>query len=137
IDSNLRRPQLNKLFDLPEHSPGLSDWLAERTSVAPTAIDSVRGLSVLPAGTRAPNPQELLASKHFQERIGTLALRFDVTLISTTPMDSNRDAQLVAAQTGAALLLARTHITSTKALTAITSRLRELGVRLVGASLQG
>lgn len=137
IDSNLRRPQLNKLFDLPEHSPGLSDWLAERTSVAPTGIDSVRGLSVLPAGTRAPNPQELLASKHFQERIGTLALRFDVTLISTTPMDSNRDAQLVAAQTGAALLLARTHITSTKALTAITSRLRELGVRLVGASLQG
>ena len=137
IDSNLRRPQLNKLFDLPEHSPGLSDWLAERTSVAPTAIDAVRGLSVLPAGTRAPNPQELLASKHFQERIGTLALRFDVTLISTTPMDSNRDAQLVAAQTGAALLLARTHITSTKALTAITSRLRELGVRLVGASLQG
>ncbi len=137
IDSNLRRPQLNKLFDLSEHAPGLSDWLAERTSVAPTAIDAVRCLSVLPAGTRAPNPQELLASKHFQERIGALALRFDVTLISTAPMDSNRDAQLVAAQAGAALLLARTHVTSTKALTAITNRLRELGVRLVGASLQG
>lgn len=137
IDSNLRRPQLNKLFDLSEHAPGLSDWLAERTSVAPTAIDAVRCLSVLPAGTRAPNPQELLASKHFQERIGALALRFDVTLISTAPMDSNRDAQLVAAQAGAALLLVRTHVTSTKALTAITTRLRELGVRLVGASLQG
>lgn len=137
IDSNLRHPQLNNLFDLPEHAPGLSDWLAERTSVAPTAIDAVRCLSVLPAGTRAPNPQELLASKHFQERIGALTLRFDVTLISTAPLDSNRDAQLVAAQTGAALLLARTHVTSTKALAAITTRLRELGVRLVGASLQG
>ncbi|MDF3012861.1 MAG: polysaccharide biosynthesis tyrosine autokinase [Cellvibrio sp.] len=137
IDSNLRAPQLNKLFELHEHAPGLSDWLAERTSVAPTAIEAVRCLSVLPAGTRAPNPQELLASKHYQERIGALTLRFDVTLISTAPMDSNRDAQLVAAQAGAALLLARAHITHTKSLLTISNRLRELGVRLVGASLHG
>ncbi len=137
IDSNLRAPQLNALFDLHEHAPGLSDWLAERTAVVPTAIEAVRNLGVLPAGTRAPNPQELLASKHYQERIGALALRFDVTLISTAPMDSNRDAQLVAAQAGAALLLARAHVTHTKSLAAISTRLRELGVRLVGASLQG
>lgn len=137
IDSNLRAPQINPLFNLPTHAPGLSDWLAERTSVTPSAIDAVRNLWVLPAGTRAPNPQELLASKQYHERVSTLTQRFDVTLISTTPMDSNRDAQLVAAQAGAALLLARAHITQTKALAAISTRLRDLGVRLLGASLQG
>lgn len=137
IDSNLRAPQLNELFNLNQHAPGLSDWIADRTAVAPTAIESVRSLWVLPAGTRAPNPQELLASKHYQGRVGTLTQSFDVTLISTSPMDSNRDAQLVAAQAGAALLLARAHVTHTKSLAAISSRLRELGVRLVGASLQG
>lgn len=137
VDSNLRAPQLNALFDLNQHAPGLSDWIADRTAVAPTAIESVRSLWVLPAGTRAPNPQELLASKHYQERIGALTQGFDVTLISTSPMDSNRDAQLVAAQAGAALLLARAHVTHTQALVAISNRLRDLGVRLVGASLQG
>lgn len=137
IDSNLRSPQINPLFDLPAHAPGLSDLLAERTSVAPSPIDTVRSLWILPAGTRAPNPQELLASKHYHERVSALTQRFDVTLISTTPMDSNRDAQLVAAQAGAALLLARAHITHTKALAAISARLRDLGVRLLGASLQG
>lgn len=137
IDSNLRAPQLNALFDLHEHAPGLSDWLAERTSVAPTVIDAVRCLSVLPAGTRAPNPQELLSSKHYQERISALTLRFDVTLISTAPMDSNRDAQLVAAHAGAALLIVQAHITRTKSLTAISNRLRELGVRLIGTTLRG
>ncbi len=137
IDSNLRAPQLNNLFNLNPHAPGLSDWIADRTAVTPTAIESVRSLWVLPAGTRAPNPQELLASKHYQERVGALTQHFDVTLISTSPMDSNRDAQLVAAQAGAALLLARAHVTHTKILAAISNRLRDLGVRLVGASLQG
>jgi protein-tyrosine kinase len=137
IDSNLRTPQLNGLFNLNEHSPGLSDWIADRTAVAPTAIESVRSLWILPAGTRAPNPQELLASKHYQERLQPLIQSFDVTLISTAPMDSNRDAQLVAAQAGAAVLLARVDVTQTKVLLAISNRLRELGVRLLGTTLRG
>lgn len=137
IDSNLRAPQINSLFNLREHAPGLSDWIADRTAVIPTAIESVRSLWVLPAGTRAPNPQELLASKQYQERLGSLIHSFDITLISTTPMESNRDAQLVAAQAGAALLLARQHQTQTQALTAICHRLRDLGVRMLGAALLG
>lgn len=137
IDSNLRAPQINKLFDLNEHAPGLSDWIADRTAVIPTAIESVRSLWVLPAGTRAPNPQELLASKQYQERLGPLVESFDVTLISTAPMDSNRDAQLVAAHAGAALLLARQHQTQTQSLAAICQRLRDLGVRMLGAALLG
>jgi protein-tyrosine kinase len=137
IDSNLRAPQMNRLFNLNKHAPGLSDWIAERTAVAPTEIEAVRSLWVLPAGTRAPNPQELLASKQYQERVNPLIQRFDVTLISTAPMDSNRDAQLVAAHAGAALLIAQAHITRTKSLTAISNRLRELGVRLLGTALRG
>jgi len=137
IDSNLRAPQINCLFNLHEHAPGLSDWIADRTTVIPTAIESVRSLWVLPAGTRAPNPQELLASKQYQERLGPLIQSFDITLISTTPMDSNRDAQLVAAHAGAALLLARQHQTQTQSLAAICHRLRDLGVRMLGAALLG
>ncbi|HCS64038.1 MAG TPA: chain-length determining protein [Cellvibrio sp.] len=137
VDTNLRAPQLNRLFHLPEHAPGLSDWLADRSVVAPTNIDAVRSLWLLPAGTRAPNPQELLSGRHYQERLRALANQFDVTLISTAPMDSNRDAQIVAAQSGAALLLARQHQTRTQALEIICSRLRDLGVRLLGAALLG
>jgi protein-tyrosine kinase len=137
IDSNLRTPQLNTLFNLNQHAPGLSDWIADRTAVVPTEIESVRSLWVLPAGTCAPNPQELLSSKHYQERVNPLIQRFDVTLISTAPMESNRDAQLVAAHAGAALLIVQAHITRTKSLTSISNRLRELGVRLLGSALRG
>ncbi len=137
IDTNLRAPQLNPMFNLPENLPGLSDWVANRTSVAPINIDAVRSLWLLPAGTRAPNPQELLSGKHYQERLDALTQRFDITLLSTAPMDSNRDAQIVAAQSGAALLLVRQHQTKTQSLAAICQRLRELGVRLLGSALLG
>jgi len=137
IDSNLRAPQLNSLFNLNKHAPGVSDWIADRTAVAPTTIEAIRSLWILPAGTRAPNPQELLASKQYQERLQPLIQSFDITLIITAPMDTNRDAQLVAAQAGAAVLVAHAHITQTKALVAIGNRLRELGVRLLGTALRG
>lgn len=136
IDSNLRVPQLNKLFHLNEHAPGLSDWIADRTAVIPSAIESIRSLWVLPAGTRAPNPQELLASRHYQERLEPLVQSFDVTLINTAPMDSIRDAQLVAAHAGAAVLVAQANVTKTKALLAIGSRLHQLNVRLIGTVLR-
>ena len=136
IDSNLRAPQLNRMFNLHEHAPGLSDWIADRTAVVPSPIESIRSLWVLPAGTRAPNPQELLSSRQYQERLEPLIQSFDVTLISTAPMEANRDAQLVAAQAGAAVLIAQAHVTRTKALVAIGNRLRELGVRLLGTALR-
>ena len=90
----------------------------------------------MPAGTRAPNPQELLASKQYQERLEPLLQNFDVVLVSTAPMDSNRDAQLVAAHAGAAVLVAQAHVTKTKALLAIGTRLRDLNVRLLGTVLR-
>jgi protein-tyrosine kinase len=136
VDTNLRTPQLHRLFDLPEHAPGLSDWIADRSPATPINVDAVPSLWVLPAGTRAPNPQELLSSRHFQ-RLNSLQQRFDITLFSTAPMDSNRDGQIVAAQAGAALLLVRQHQTRTQALAAICQRLRDLGVRMLGAALLG
>jgi protein-tyrosine kinase len=137
IDGNLRTPQINQLFNFHEQVPGLSDWLADRASVSLSNISDLRSLWILPAGTRAPNPQELLASKHYRDRVNELSQRFDVTLINTSPMDTNRDAQLIATHAGAALLVAKAHQTRTKALASINYRLQELGVRLLGATLRG
>ena len=136
IDGNLRNPQLNSLFNLPPHALGLSDWIAERAIIAPSRIDTISSLSIMPAGTCAPNPQELLSSKQYPARLAALTQGFDITLITTSPMDSNRDALLIAAHAGAALLVARAHHTRTKALAVIAQRLRELGVRLLGATLR-
>jgi protein-tyrosine kinase len=136
VDANLRDPQLHNWFGLDPRQAGLSDWLAGRTRPLPQAIPELRSLWVLPAGTRAPNPQELLASRQYNERMNALAESYEVILINTSPLDKTRDAQLVAAQAGAALLVTREHQTRMKDLVTLCNGLKGLGIRLLGAALR-
>lgn len=136
IDANLRQPQLHRWFGIDSRQAGLTDLLAARTRGQPRAIAELKSLSVLPAGTEAPNPQELLASRRYKELLKPLCENYDVVLISTAPMNSSRDAQLVAAQTGAALLVTREHQTRMKDLIKLCENLTGLGVRLLGAALR-
>lgn len=135
IDSNLRNPRIHQYFGLSERNPGLSDLIAQRALVTPSAIPGLHSLWVLPAGTPAPNPQELIASKHYAEAITALGDNFDVVLIATHPLDSARDAQLVATQAGAAVLVVHENESRFKDVEAICQRLKSLEVRIVGAAL--
>lgn len=136
VDANLRSPQLHTLFGHNERNPGLSDLIAERLVVEPVAIPSLGSLWVLAAGTEAPNPQELLASKYYAEKLQELATHFEVIIINTPPLNRVKDAQLVAANSGAALVVVRENISRLKEVETMCSNLRGVGVRLLGATLQ-
>ena len=64
-----------------------------------------------------------------------LAAKFDAVLINTPALHGNLDAQLVAARSGAALMVARENHTPLKVLDKATHRLRELGVAITGVAL--
>jgi len=136
VDANLRSPQLHKLFGHNERNPGLSDLIAERALVEPIAIPSLGSLWVLAAGTEAPNPQELLANKRYAEKLQELANHFEVIIINTPPLNHIKDAQLIAAQSGAALVVVQENISRLKDVETLCSSLRGVGVRLLGAALQ-
>lgn len=136
IDANLREPQLHNWFGIDARQPGLADVLAGRTRAQPIAIPELRYLCLIPAGTIAPNPQELLANRNYSEQINNLSLDYEVILINTAPLDKTRDAQLVAAQAGAALLITRKHQTRMKNLVTLCNGLKGLGVRLLGTVLR-
>lgn len=136
VDANLRSPQLHKLFGHNERDFGLSDLIAERAEVEPSALSSLGSLWVLASGTQPPNPQELLASKQYAEKLQTLAAQFEVTIINTPPLDNVKDAQLIAAHSGAALVVVQENVSRLKEVDAICNNLRGVGVRLLGAALQ-
>ena len=135
IDCNLRKPQLQTLFGLDQRKPGLTDLIAGRASTMPTAISELGSLWVMSAGTEAPNPQELLASSDYAEQISNLSQDFDLILLSTPPLNKILDAQLVAANAGAALVVVKENVTRLPHLETVCNRLRSLGVRLLGAAL--
>jgi receptor protein-tyrosine kinase len=104
IECDLRRPVLAERLGL-EPTPGLADLVAGQATSAEALREvdlgvaakmSVNGagagaveagsLSVLPAGSTAPKPSELLGSRSFTDYLSVLARAYDVTILDTTPL---------------------------------------------------
>lgn len=137
IDADLRRPRQHRIFGLPGRI-GLSGVLAGRAGWdAVSEIKTLPGLWVLPAGAVPPNPQELLARPGFARLIQALRSSYEVILIDTPAADSCADASTIAARAGAALMLACRDATSVPRVASFADELRQFGVTIVGAVLNG
>jgi protein-tyrosine kinase len=135
IDADMRSPRQHSLFNLGK-SVGLSDMLAGRAGPeAVVGIAALQDLSVLPAGTIPPNPQELLGRQEFSKLLQSLGEEFDVIIIDTPPASRCADAHTVAVRAGAALIVARQNKSSVPQMAQLTHGLREYGVTLVGSVL--
>lgn len=135
IDADLRSGRQHQLFHLGQQA-GLSDLLAGRAGLqAVVPIPALRDLSVLPAGTQPPNPQELLGRQAFAHLLQSLAADYDVIILDTPAASHCADAHTVAVRAGAALLVARQGLSSVPKLAQLTHGLREFGVGVLGSVL--
>jgi protein-tyrosine kinase len=133
----LRRPRQHRIFGLPGRI-GLSSVLAGRAGWdAVSEIKSLPGLWVLPAGATPPNPQELLARPGFGKLIQALRSSYEVILVDTPAAGNWADASTIATRAGAALMLACRDATSVPRVSKLANDLRQFGVTIVGAVLNG
>lgn len=135
VDANLRDPRQHRIFDL-KGRQGLADILASRTGVETIAkVKSFADLSVLPAGTLAPNPLELISRATFNDLTEGLASRFDVILIDTPAYLRATDAMAIASTVGGVLLVASRDKTRLGDVELISEQLTRIGVEVVGSVL--
>ncbi|HEY0846538.1 MAG TPA: chain length determinant protein tyrosine kinase EpsG [Noviherbaspirillum sp.] len=135
MDANLRAPRQHQIFDL-KGRQGLSDILAGRTGVeAIASVKSFADLSILPAGTLAPNPLELISRATFNDLTEGLSTRFDVMLIDTPAYLLATDAMAVASAVGGVLLVATRNKTRLGDVEMISEQLTRIGVEVVGSVL--
>jgi capsular exopolysaccharide synthesis family protein len=96
IDCDQRKPRQHKIFGV-SNEKGLSNLLAEESTFAlavqKTGVDN---LLILAAGTRPPNPSELLSSSKMKNFVGSLRNQLDFIIIDTPPLLMVTDAQLLA-----------------------------------------
>ncbi len=73
IDSDMRKPVINKMFDV-NRSPGLSELIIKKATFD-TAIKKtdIKNLSILPSGNIPPNPSELIGSKKMSDLVKELS----------------------------------------------------------------
>jgi protein-tyrosine kinase len=135
VDANLRTPRQHRIFNL-EGERGLAEILAGRAGMESLAmVDSFVDLSVLPAGSQVPNPQELINRPGFGVMNENLSDRFDVILYDSPAAASAADALTIAARAGGVLLVVRKDHTRTADLTAFGDQVRRIGAEVVGTVL--
>jgi receptor protein-tyrosine kinase len=135
VDADLRNPRQHALFKL-DNKTGLSTLLSGRESeLTLVRIESLKDLSVLPAGPTPPNPQELLGRKSFGDMLAQCRQYYDVIVIDTPAGHGVADAQKIAALAGGCLLLARKDTTQVAELVPFKDQLLGAGADVVGTVL--
>jgi polysaccharide biosynthesis transport protein len=107
VDSDLRRPALHRLFDLP-NDRGLTTAVVEGVPFAQVAqATRIPNLTVLPSGPIPPNPAELAGSKRMGELLRGATSDFDLILCDTPPVISVADGVALAAQADGVIIVVR------------------------------
>ena len=132
VEADLRRPRVARYLDL-EGGLGLTDVLAGQASIWEVLQDwGASGLSVLPSGSSAPNPSELLGSANMVKLLDELRAGFDTVLIDTPPLLPVTDAAVAAVHADGALLVARHRRTTRAQLTRAVDALNSVDARVLG-----
>ena len=98
VGLDIRKPVLNKVFNIPKKEHGITQYLTNTTAnlmdfVQPSDIN--KNLFILPGGTVPPNPTELLARGGLEKAIETLKANFDYVILDTAPVGMVTDTLLI------------------------------------------
>lgn len=136
IDANLRAPGVHAHFGVEGQSLGLADVLAGRAGAEVLkVVNGLPDLYVLPAGTLAPNPQELLSNQRFADLLNQVREKFEVVLLRTPSTAANADAQLIASRCDGALVCVRRNVTQMRDVTGLQAMLAAVACPVNGVVL--
>lgn len=137
VDADLRMAGVSEALGLPGGLSGLADYLADPARTPDEIIleGVLPDLSIIPAGTVAPNPQELLSGPRFPQLVDQLLRTYGVTIFDTTPANRCSDAQRVANVASYSLVVARKHQSFMADVKALVRYLRADHSQVVGTVL--
>lgn len=136
IDANLRAPRMHRIFGAPTKGGGLSGILSGRSRqdvIAPA--DDLPSLYFLPAGSRPPNPLELLQRPAFSLLIRDVLAKFDYVFVDTPASSQGADARVIANACGAAVAVARQGQSRLESMQSLVNSLSKARIGLAGVVL--
>ncbi len=133
VDLDLRKPRVHTLFPKINHDIGMAQVLSGQADLAKVIQKTnVKGLHVVCAGAKAPNPSELLQEGELIEIINKLSEYYDRVIIDSPPVLPVSDTRLLARHVQTTILVVR----ALKAPVGAIMRAKEL-LETAGAALGG
>ena len=99
VGMDIRKPGLNKVFNLSRRAEGITNYLSDPEHV--NLFDMVQrsdispNLDILPGGPVPPNPTELVARNVLEDAIRMLKERYDYVILDTAPIGMVTDTAII------------------------------------------
>lgn len=115
IGLDIRKPGLNKSFQLSRKEQGISQFLADPEHTDLMSLVQVSNINpnlyILPGGPIPPNPTELVARESLPQAIEILKQHFDYIILDTAPIGMVTDTQLISRVANACIYVCRADYT--------------------------
>jgi capsular exopolysaccharide synthesis family protein len=138
LDCDLRRPAAHQLFEQ-TLQPGLSEVLLKEIdwaeAVRPTT--SMENLSILPAGQWDREVLKQLAQDGFSDLLRDLRRDYDFVVIDSSPVLAATDSLVIGQHADAVLLSLLCDVSQVPPVNSAARRLTALGIRVLGAVMNG
>jgi capsular exopolysaccharide synthesis family protein len=137
IDCDLRRPAIDRLFDLPDSS-GLCEVLRGELALIDAVQPTEAGnLSILPAGHMDATALEALGRGDLQAILDAVESQYDFVIVDSAPVLPVADSLLVSQHVDAVIFAILHGVSRMPTVQAAYERLAMLGVRVLGAVVAG
>ena len=144
VGLDIRKPGLNKVFNIPKKEHGITQFLTNPTVNLidlVQASDINKNLYILPGGTVPPNPTELLARDGLEKAVETLKKNFDYVILDTAPVGMVTDTLLIGRAADLSVYVCRADYTRKAEFTLINelaenNKLPNLCIAINGLDLQ-
>ena len=114
VGMDIRKPGLNRVFDLSKRQEGISNYLMNPDKdlfefVQPSGISP--NLDILLGGTIPPNPTELVARDTLEKAVELLKARYDYVLLDTAPIGLVTDTAIISRVADMCIYVCRVDVT--------------------------
>lgn len=115
VGMDIRKPGLNKVFNLSTRTQGITNYLSDPEHVnlfdmiQPSQIS--KNLDILPGGPVPPNPTELVARTVLEDAINLLKERYDYVILDTAPIGMVTDTAIIGRVADMCIYVCRADVT--------------------------
>jgi polysaccharide biosynthesis transport protein len=137
IDADMRRPDIQNIFELPL-SPGLVDVLNKTRTLDEAVVRKWSdNLDILTAGSLQTNPHDLVGHGAFKAVVEEARESYHYIVIDTPPILSASESLVFASEADAALICTMRDVTRVDQVRVAYERLIGVGARPIGTVLNG
>lgn len=115
VGMDIRKPGLNKVFNLSRRAEGITNYLSDPEHV--NLFDMIQksdisdNLDILPGGPVPPNPTELVARDVLDKAIELLKEKYDYVILDTAPIGMVTDTAIIGRVADACVYVCRADVT--------------------------